>query len=106
MAVAYRVDALVRLARPLMLARSIVLPNLVLDENAIPEFIDRDCTPDRLAAAVLPLLVESPERLAQLAAFERLDALMTTHGGAPADLAAAAVLRVLRAWRPQKSLAG
>jgi lipid-A-disaccharide synthase len=95
MAVAYRVDPLVRLGKPWFLARSIVLPNLVLDQNVIPEFIDRDCTPERLAAALRPLLEDSPERNAQLAAFRRLDGLMATAGGTPAELAAAVVVRVL-----------
>jgi lipid-A-disaccharide synthase len=97
MAVGYRVDPLVRLLKkPLFLARSIVLPNLVLDQNAIPEFIDRDCTPARLADAVLPLLRDTPERQAQVAAFRRLDALMATPGGTPAELAASAVVTAIR----------
>jgi lipid-A-disaccharide synthase len=101
MAVAYRVDPLVRLLKkPFFLARSIVLPNLVLDENAIPEFIDRDCRPERLAEAVLPLLRDSPEREAQLTAFRRLDAVMATRSGQPADLAAAAVVAVMEKRRP------
>jgi lipid-A-disaccharide synthase len=95
MAVAYRVDPLVRVLKPLFVARSIVLPNLVLDENAIPEFIDRDCRPDRLAGAVLPLLRDTPVRRAQLDAFARLDGLMATRGGKPAELAASAVVAVL-----------
>jgi lipid-A-disaccharide synthase len=95
MAVAYRVDRLARLLRPLMVARSIVLPNLIVDDNVIPEFINRDCTPQKLAAAVLPLLRDSPERRAQLAAFNRIERLMATPD-APADLAAEAVLTVLR----------
>jgi lipid-A-disaccharide synthase len=97
MAVGYRADRLVRLLKPLLIAPSIVLPNLVIGRNAIPEFVNRDCTPERLAAAVVPLLADSPERRAQLAAFVRIDELMATRGGAPSDLAAEAVLRVLRA---------
>jgi len=78
--------------------RSVVLANLVLDDNVIPEFIDRDCAPERLAAAVTPLLRESPERAAQLAAFARLDGLMATPAP-PADLAADAVIDTLQRRR-------
>ncbi len=95
MAVAYRVDSLARMLRPLMIAPSIVLPNLIVGENVIPELINRDCTPANLAGAVLPLLSDSAERRAQIAAFAKLDTLMDTKGKAPADLAADAVLEVV-----------
>lgn len=101
MAVAYRVDPLMRMMKPMMRARSIVLPNIILDENVIPEFLDGDCTPEKLSAAVLPLLTDSAARAKQVAAFARLDELMATGGGRPAELAAAAVIETIRgrqAW--------
>ena len=99
MVVAYRTDPLVRLLKPFLRAKSIVLPNLILDERAIPEFIDGDSDPARLAAALAPLLRDSPERAAQLAAFERLEALMDSNGPAPSARAAQAVLETLRLRR-------
>jgi lipid-A-disaccharide synthase len=99
MVVAYRVDPLVRLFKRAFKPRSIVLANIILDTNVIPEFVDGDCTPDRLSAAVVPLLRQSPERAAQLAAFAHLDGLMATPGGAPADLAAAEVIETVRRKR-------
>jgi lipid-A-disaccharide synthase len=98
MAVAYRLDPLVRPLKWMLLARSVVLANLVLDDDVIPEFIDRDCVPERLAAAVVPLLRESPTRAAQLVAFARLDGLMATPAP-PADLAADAVIDMLQRRR-------
>ena len=56
-----------------MQADLIVLPNLILAEKAIPEFIDGDGTPERLAGAVIPLLADSPERSASQRAFRRLE---------------------------------
>ena len=50
MVVAYKVDAVMApVLRRMIKARSIVLANLVLGENAFPEFIQEDCTPANLA---------------------------------------------------------
>ena len=56
--------------------RSIILPNLLVGEAVVPELLQQDCTPERLVAALLPLLSEGPERRAQLAGFARLDAIL------------------------------
>ena len=62
---------------------SVILANLVLGENVVPEFLQDDCTPERLAAALLPLLSDTPERRRQIEAFGRLDAIMAIGGEAP-----------------------
>lgn len=79
-------------ARLVIKVPSVILANLVLGENAVPEFLQRDCTPERLAAALLPLLTDTPERARQLAAFERLDQVMGIGEAAPSERAAAVVL--------------
>ncbi len=94
--VAYRTDPMVRPFKFMLKAKSIVLPNLILDQRVVPEFIDGDSDPARLATALLPLLSDSPERAAQLAAFERLKKLMDPDGPAPSTRAAEAVLETLR----------
>jgi lipid-A-disaccharide synthase len=71
---------------------TVILANLVLGENAMPEYLQGDCTPDRLAQAVVPLLDDTPERRGQLNAFARLDAIMDLSGEAPSRRAAHAVL--------------
>ena len=96
MVVAYRVDMFLRAMKPLFQAKSIVLPNLIADENAIPELLDSDATPDKLAAALLPLLSESPERARQLAAFGTVAALMQQGEGTPSARAADIVLAAMR----------
>ena len=94
--VAYRTDLLVRSLKWLFFkAKSVVLPNLILDELAVPELIDGDSDPARLAAALAPLLSDSPERAAQLAAFARLEGLMDPDGPSPSMRAAQAVLETL-----------
>lgn len=88
MVVAYRIDPLSQWVRLVFRAHSIVLPNLVLGENVIPEFIDWQSTPQNLAAALVPLLGDTPERCRQLEALERLDGLMTLDNTTPSARAA------------------
>jgi lipid-A-disaccharide synthase len=78
---------------------SVILANLVLGENVIPELLQSDCTPERLAEALLPLLSDSPQRQRQIAASARLDAIMAIGGEAPSAKAAAIVLDVAQHGR-------
>jgi lipid-A-disaccharide synthase len=71
---------------------TVILANLVLGENIVPEFLQRDCTPERLAAALVPLLRDTPERQRQLGAIARLNAIMDFAGEPPSARAARAVL--------------
>jgi lipid-A-disaccharide synthase len=94
MAVAYRLDPLAARLKFLVKVPSIVLPNLILGDNAIPEFLHEAATPENLAAAVLPLLRDGPERRRQLQAFARLDDLTTIGGEQPSERAARIVREV------------
>jgi lipid-A-disaccharide synthase len=100
---AYRLSGfeafLARLIRLRARLPSVILANLVVGENVVPEFIQDECTPERLAAALLPLLTDTPQRQRQIEAFGRLDAIMGVGGAAPSAEAAAAVLEV--AQRPR-----
>jgi lipid-A-disaccharide synthase len=87
--------ALVRaLVRPQISVRSVLLANLVLGANVMPEFLQGDCTAPALADALVPLLGDTPVRRRQLAAFATLDALMGL-GTAPSVKAADTVLSVI-----------
>ena len=92
MVVAYRVDPVAARLRFLLKVQSIVLANLVLGDNAFPEFIQEACSGERLAAALVPLFSDTPERAAQRAALERIPARMCLDHGTPSDAAAAIVL--------------
>jgi lipid-A-disaccharide synthase len=95
MAAGYRlpmVDALV--AATLVQVPSVILANLVLGENVIPEYLQLDCTPQKLAAALLPLLADSPERRRQIEAFSRLDSVLEIGSSNPGARAAEIVLNV------------
>jgi lipid-A-disaccharide synthase len=69
-----------------------ILTNLVLGENVVPFFLQRDCNPENLSAALLPLLANGPERKQQLDAFARLDGIFGTGGEAPSMRAARAAI--------------
>ncbi len=92
MAVAYRVSRAESLLRVLVNVDSIVLPNLILGENVVPEFVQEKATPRALAEALRPLLGESGSRDAQLAAFERVRARLLEAGRSPSTRAADIVL--------------
>lgn len=93
---AYRVSLLEELvARLLIDVPTIILANLVIGENVIPELLQRQCTAENLARAFVPLLSDSPERRRQVEAFARLDSIMEIGQRAPATGAADAVLAML-----------
>ena len=75
--------------------KTVILANLVLGESAVPEFLQSDCTPERIAAALIPLLKDSPDRRSQLDAFARLDTVMDLGAKAPSSRAATAVQDVI-----------
>jgi len=75
---------------------SVILANLVLGENDIPELLQEDCTSEKLADALVPLLSDSPWRRRQVDAFRRLDDIMASGGAAPSDKAAGIVLEAAR----------
>ncbi len=97
MAVAYRVDAIAARLRFLLKVPSVVLANLVLGENAFPEFIQEDCTSEKLSAALLPLLADSPERRRQLAALAKIRDKMLLPEGTPSERAADIALAMVGA---------
>ena len=75
---------------------SVILANLVLGETVVPQFLQHDCTAERLAAALLPLIGDGAERQRQIEAFSRLDAVMGIGKLAPAACAADIVLVLAR----------
>jgi lipid-A-disaccharide synthase len=94
---AYRVSWLEAVVgRRIVKVPSVILANLVLGENAVPEFLQEACTAEKLATALTPLIANSPERQRQLEAFSRLDAIMQIGSSAPAARAAEIVLDVVR----------
>lgn len=98
--VAYKVSLVEEfIARIAIKVPSIVLANLVLGENIMPELLQRHATPERLAAALVPLIDETPARRRQLDAFARLDAIMEVGSAEPSQRAADIVIGLARGGR-------
>jgi lipid-A-disaccharide synthase len=75
---------------------SVILANLVIGENVIPEFIQEDCTPEKLAASLQEVLADTPMRRRQIEALARLDGIMATGAASPSVGAANVVLATMR----------
>jgi lipid-A-disaccharide synthase len=78
---------------------SVILANLVVGENVVPEFLQRDCTPQKLSRALRDVLEDSPLRRRQVEAFAKLDAIMSTGKATPSTRAADIVLAAMRKAR-------
>jgi lipid-A-disaccharide synthase len=91
--VAYKVSLVTELIyRAFVRVPTIVLANLVLGENVMPEITQWHATPERLAAALAPLIGATAERRKQRDAFARLDAIMAIGSARPSEAAADVVI--------------
>ncbi|MDX2306836.1 MAG: lipid-A-disaccharide synthase [Hyphomicrobium sp.] len=89
--VAYKVDAIAAQLRFLLKVPSIVLANLVADENVYPEFIQETATPANMAAALVPLLSDTDARRRQIAGLRKIATNVATGGRRPSAIAAEVV---------------
>jgi len=93
MVVAYRVGRLTfALARHLMTVKHIALVNVLLEREAVPEFLQDRCRGRLLADAVLPLLGDPQAAARQRADLDAATALLGRGGDAPSLRAARAIL--------------
>jgi lipid-A-disaccharide synthase len=100
MVTAYRVGAAEAwILRRAINVKSVILANLVIGENVVPEFLQQDCTPEKLSQALSGILADSPLRQRQVAAFAAIDKVMSTGNQPPGVRAADIVLATLRKSR-------
>ncbi|MBN8991013.1 MAG: lipid-A-disaccharide synthase [Rhizobiales bacterium] len=78
---------------------SVILANLVIGDNVVPEFLQDDCTPEKLSQVLRELLTDSAQRRKQLDAFARIDQIMSTGNQPPSTRAADIVLATMRKAR-------
>src|SRR6202030_4591486 len=70
MVTAYKVGAVEAwIMRRAIKVNSVILANLVVGENVVPEFLQEECTPAKLASALRDILSDSPLRRRQTEAF-------------------------------------
>ncbi|HEX4259995.1 MAG TPA: lipid-A-disaccharide synthase [Acetobacteraceae bacterium] len=98
MAVTYRVNPLsAMLARRMIRVEHVAMVNLLAGRRVVPELLQQDCTPARLAETVRQLIADPEVAAAQRAAFGPVLASLRPPGGEePAAAAAEAVLGLLR----------
>ena len=95
---AYRVSRLEEeIIKRVVLVSSALLPNIILGEKIVPEFLQDAASPKNLSAALLPLIAGGEQREAQLAAFARIDEIMRLPAGqSPSEKAAEIVLHYVK----------
>jgi lipid-A-disaccharide synthase len=100
MVAAYRVgNAEAWVLRRAIRTSSIILANLVIGENVVPEFVQENCTPEKLLEPLREILTDSPLRQQQTKAFAGLDTVMSTGDQPPSVRAADIVLATMRKSR-------
>jgi lipid-A-disaccharide synthase len=94
---AYKVSVLEEIiARTMIKVRMVGLANIILDEMAMPELLQREATAENLAAALVAITQNSTARQRQCDAFARLDTIMEVGRAVPSRRAAAVVLEMAR----------
>ena len=100
MVTAYRVGAVEAwIMRRLIAVRSVILANLVVGANVVPEYLQEDCTPEKLSLALREVLYDTPMRRRQLEAFAGIDGILSTGNQPPSVRAADIVLATMRKAR-------
>ncbi|MEP3279173.1 MAG: lipid-A-disaccharide synthase [Stappiaceae bacterium] len=102
MVVAYKVDWFYRQLHalhkiiPIGHIDSMVLPNIILGKNVVPEFLNDAVQPGEMASVLEKLLTSGPERQVQLDSFALLEDIMRPASGkAPGELAAEITLQII-----------
>ncbi|MFG1298089.1 lipid-A-disaccharide synthase [Xanthobacter variabilis] len=97
---AYRMGWLeAQIARRVLKGTTVILPNLVLGQNVVPEFLQEFCTVPALTKALSEAIDDGPARRRQEEAFARLDDIFGITGPSPSARAADVVLRLARSGR-------
>lgn len=102
MVVAYKVSKLTEImARRMIEVPHVAMPNLILERAAVPELLQDDCNPERLAVELDRLLGDSRAQRADLEELCRRLGRdeMRSSGALPSDRAAKVVLEAIRARR-------
>ena len=75
--------------------RYVSILNLIAEREIVPELLQEACTPERLAATLMPLLTDPAAAAAQRAACREVLAQLAPPVGTPSAAAAAEVLALL-----------
>ncbi|ALG71627.1 lipid-A-disaccharide synthase [Azospirillum thiophilum] len=105
--IAYRLNPVtVALYRRLIRVKYVNLVNLMLDRMLVPELLQQDCRPDRLAAELGRLLDEPEARQMQIDGVAEVARWLGQGGTPPSERAARTILDVIADHRPNDRQAG
>jgi lipid-A-disaccharide synthase len=94
--VAYRTNPLTAaLVRRMLTIPHVALPNILAGEKVMAEFLQENCRPEPIAAALAQLLDDPGHRARQQDKFSHIAEMLGCGGVAPSIRAANAVLRIL-----------
>jgi lipid-A-disaccharide synthase len=79
--------------------QSVILANLVIGRDVVPEFLQENCTAENLSRALKEVLAATPARARQVEAFGGIESIMSTGGVPPSVRAADIVLATMRKGR-------
>ncbi|MFT4279122.1 MAG: lipid-A-disaccharide synthase [Rhodopseudomonas sp.] len=97
MVTAYRAGSVeIWIARRVVRPGTVILANLVIGEEVVPEFIQEECVAAKLAPAVRDLIGDTAARRRQLAGFAKIDDILSTGEQRPSGRAADIVLNMMR----------
>jgi len=97
MVVAYRANKItIAVARKIVRVPHIALANIVAGRRAAPEFLQEACTVRQLVPALENILLDPTARHDQIASFRDIARQLGVGGTPPSDLAARAVMQVVR----------
>ncbi len=94
--IAYKMNPLTALlARRLVRVRYVNLINLILDRQALPEFLQENCGPEKLATAIAGILANDTAQWEQKTAFEEALQKLGLGGPPPSEKAAEIILSMI-----------
>jgi lipid-A-disaccharide synthase len=100
MAVTYRVNALsAAIGRRLIKVKYVAMINLLANGPLVPELLQEDCTPEKLAATLQTLLTSPDAATAQREGFAAALATLHAPEGLASDAAASAIIALLETGR-------
>jgi len=77
--------------------RHVNLINLILDRPLVPEYLGRECTPERLAGAVARLVRDERVRSAHIEGYDEAVRRLSAAGASPSGNAADRILAIIAA---------
>ncbi len=102
MIVCYRVNPLTAaIARRILIVPHIAMPNIIAERRAAPEFVQHDCSPQRLVPALEQLLQDPGQRQDQIESFREIAARLGRGGPPPSERAAKVILDVIGTGAPR-----